>query len=200
MTFSPPRSIPTLKADAQRVLLASLTAIGIDLRQALSGGLQVTPVQTADGLASFGQLILCAPPAGNMRALLPKGTLTNKSGRVLIGVLSVGSGGAVVVSVTGGEQTINGASTVTLSSVGLFEFMCCGANGWLQLGGGGGGGGLTPIADETFLANVSGAPAVPVAVNLSSLAGTGLVWNAGTNALDASGGGTDPRIFAWWGV
>jgi hypothetical protein len=52
----------------------------------------------------------------------------------------------------------------------------------------GGGGGLTPIADDTFLANISGGPATPTAVALTTLAGDGLT--GGANAVLAVGAST----------
>lgn len=47
-------------------------------------------------------------------------------------------------------------------------------------------GGLAAIATDTFLGNVSGSTAVPVAVALSTLAGAGLVF--GTHTLDVTAG------------
>ncbi len=143
MPFSPPRSIPGLKADSARTLLAALNSIGIDLRLALSSGLSVTPVVTIGGLAQFNQLILCAPPAAGMDVLLPKGTLSNKGGRIQIGILTVAGGGAVRLAVTGGEQTVDGLATKTLSAVGLVELACTGPNGWLSMGASGGSGGVS---------------------------------------------------------
>lgn len=46
-------------------------------------------------------------------------------------------------------------------------------------------GSLSPVANDTFLGNVSGAPAAPSAVNLSTLAGAGLAFAAHT--LDVTG-------------
>lgn len=199
MTFQAPKTIPGLAQESDRALHKALVAIQQDLGKALEPPLDITDVKTADYTAQFGELVLALPPAAGMRVLLPAATPTNKSGRVQIAVLSVASGGSVIAQVVGDIQTINDTATMTMASAGLTDLVANGSSGWSATAAGGGGG-LTPIADESFLANVSGAPAIPVATLLSSLAGVGLAWNPATNALDAAGGGTDPRIFAWWGV
>jgi hypothetical protein len=153
--FSPPRHIPGLKADTARTLLAALNSIGIDLRQALSSGLAVTPVQTASGLAQLGQLIICAPPAAGMDVLIPAGTLANKGAIVQVGVLTVASGGSVRLTVVGGQQGINDAPTMTLSSTGLVELTSAGPNGWLATGSGGGGGGGGGLTQDEVLNRVA---------------------------------------------
>jgi hypothetical protein len=158
MPFTPPRSIPGLKADASRVLLAALNGIGLDLTQALSSGLRATAVQFTSGLAQLGQLILCAPPAAGMTVLLPIGTLQNRGQVLQVGILTVASGGSVTVSVVGAAQTVNDAATLVLSSVGVVEFTSAGPNGWLASGaGGGGGGGGENLAATLAIGNTSGA-------------------------------------------
>jgi len=153
--FNPPRYIPGLKPDTSRVLLAALNAIGIDLRAALSTGFTPTAVLTQSGQAKIGQLVLLAPPPGvALPLLIPTGSLANRGQAIQLGVLAVGTGGSVVVSVVGGEQRINDAPTLTLITPGVTQLISGGPNGWLAAGSGGG----------------------------------------------SSGGGTDPRIFAWWGV
>lgn len=199
MAFKAPAVIPGLEQEPNRALIKAFGAVALELARALAQGLTATSLKTADYTAELGELVIVVPPAAGMRVLLPAGTKPTRAARVQVAVLSVASGGTVTVAVVGGTQPIDAALTKTLSSAGLTEFACSGTTGWSATGSGGGGG-LTPIADESFLANVSGAPAVPVATLLSSLAGTGLAWNPATNALDAAGGGTDPRIFAWWGV
>lgn len=148
MPFTPPRSIPSLKADASRVLLAALNSIGNDLTQALSTGLRATAVQTSNGLANFNQLILCAPPAAGMDILLPIGTLQNRGQILQVGVLTVVSAGVVRLAVVGGAQLINDAAQLTLAAPGVVELVSAGPNGWLSSAvpgsGGGGGGGTDP--------------------------------------------------------
>jgi hypothetical protein len=153
--FSPPRSIPGLKADSARVILAALNSIGIDLRQALSSGLQVTAAQTASGMAQLGQLIICAPPSADMDVLLPAGTLANKGAVIQIGVLTVLSGGSVNVRVAGGQQGINDAAVLTLSTAGLVELTSAGPNGWLATGTGGGGGGGSGLTQDQILNRIA---------------------------------------------
>lgn len=57
-----------------------------------------------------------------------------------------------------------------------------------------GPGSITPIADETFLGNVSGVVAPPSAIALSTLAGTGLTWDAVGNNFDV----TSPFVPQGW--
>lgn len=53
---------------------------------------------------------------------------------------------------------------------------------------------LSPIADDTFLANIAGAPAAPAAVALATLAGAGLT--GGADAILAVGAGTGITVNA----
>jgi len=46
---------------------------------------------------------------------------------------------------------------------------------------------LRNIADETFIGNVSGAPASPAAIGLSTLAGAGISWDGAANEFDWDG-------------
>jgi hypothetical protein len=196
MTFQAPKSIPGLDAEANRALTKAL----LDLQNELRGqGLLVTPSKNAAYSADLLDFVRVTPPAAGLPVLLPAATVTNAGKFVLIGIESVASGGSLVLAVAGGVQKVNNAATVTVSVAGLVIAYSTGV-AWVCTLLSSGGGGLTPIADDSLLANTSGAPAVPVATTFASLAGTGLSWNAALNRFDVTVTGTDPRIFAWMGV
>lgn len=128
MTFQAPKSIPGLDPEAERALLKALTAIQNEL--AGPGPTQeVSPVQRATYVASVGELVRASPPAAGMKVLLPLGTPQLQGQRVQVAVQSVAGGGTVVVAAVS-PQKIDGAATKVISTVGLTEFKCLGADGW----------------------------------------------------------------------
>jgi hypothetical protein len=88
---------------------------------------------------------------------IPKGTIANKGAEIEVAVLTVASGGTVRLTVLGGEQRINDASSLTLSTTGLFLLKSAGPNGWIATGSGGGGGGSQGWADTLAIDPTSGA-------------------------------------------
>ena len=171
-------------------------------------------------MAKAGELVLLEGRAGGTLVTIPAGSSFNVEQTIRIGLVRGVLTPGVTIAIVGRAGTINGAQTVTMTARGLVELTSVGTDGWLAVAAGGGGGGLPPdadygditvsgagtvwtvdpgavavgdlanIADETFVGNVSGAPAPPAAINLSSLAGTNLTWNSALNRLDASGGGS----------
>lgn len=210
--FAPHKLVPGLAADSNREVTHQFRQIADAIDGVITAiTVPVSELKTASGyVVKMGEVARVNPPAAGLTITLPPVTESNEGDECAICVTSVASGGSVVVGAVDGAK-INGATTLTLSAVGIYVFTSLGGSfeGWTTPPVGGGGGLSPPVAltdlqnigDETFLGNTSGAPAPPSALNLSSLAGTGLTWNSGTNALDASAsGGTDPRIFAWFGV
>lgn len=198
MTFQAPKTIPGLEQEPDRALAKVFTALQNELRE-LGAAQLVTPTKFAAYTPDLGEFVRITPAAVGVPLLLPKSTVTNAGKYILIGIESVASGGTVTLSVSGGTQKVNNAATVTVSLAGLVIAYSTGV-AWVCTLLTTGGGGLTPIADDSLLANTSGAPAVPVATTFASLAGTGLSWNAALNRFDVTVTGTDPRIFAWFGV
>lgn len=198
-------ALPGLPKGAEREIIAQFRAIEHALDEVQGIERNATPVlNVLSYQAKAGELVLLEGRAGGTLVTIPPGSSFNIEQTIRValvgGVLSPG----VTISIVGRVGTIDGAATFTLASRMLVELTSVGERGWAVTCCGGSGG-LTPpvaltdlqnIADETFVGNVSGAPAPPAAVNLSSLAGTGLVWNSGTKALDVSGGGgfTLPQI------
>ncbi len=197
MTFQPPPTIPGLSNESDRAVTFAMGRIGQDLDQLRAAGLKLTTIQTTDYTALPGQVVRTRPPAAGLKVLLPAVAAPNGVPFVWISVEDVSSGGVVKVAVTGGTQKVNGASTLSLSSVGLTALVGIPGVGWLATGSGSGGGGLTPPvalsdlangAADSVVGNITGAPAAHVDVPLSSLAGTGLTYNSGTHKFDVSGG------------
>lgn len=145
MSFTAPRDIPGIDAEARRALLAALSSIQNDL-QALSEATSVTPMQVTDFNAAIGDIALVTPPAASMKAVLPEGNSTNQGQRIAIAVISVASTGTVIVSVAGGAQKVDGALTKTLSTVGIVEFVSLGAVGWESIGIGTASGGSSGVS------------------------------------------------------
>jgi hypothetical protein len=212
VAFTAKASIPKLEKEAERAILEQFRAIAAALTALEAPSQVVTPLKFGDYVAHVGELVRAVPPAAGMRVLLPAGSEQNDSESVRVAIESVASGGSVTVAVAGATQLINGATTIVIPTVGLTEFVSLGKSGWSAAASGGGGltapvalTDIAAIADETFLGNVSGAPAPPSAINLSSLAGTNLTWNSALNRLDASGGGgaaamTDATITVAYGA
>ena len=172
--------------EAQKEIAAELTR--------LSGRRRVTELQIAGPVAAqYGDVLRVAPPAAGLRVVLPPVNLEQADARVTVVVES--SSGALSVEVVDGS--VNGASTLSFAAgTGTVEFQITPA-GWyawsaslvlsLPLSA------LASQADDTFVGNVSGAAAVPVAAALSSLAGAGLTF--GSHAL-AVGAGTGITVNA----
>jgi hypothetical protein len=190
MTFQPPKVISGLDPEPNRILVAAFNDVGNDLTALARPNENVTPVQTGNYVAKIADLVRAIPPAAGMSVLLPGSTVANAGSRIRIAVESVVSGGKVTVGVSG-AQLINAATLATLTSVGFTEFISLGPkDGWSAIAVPGPGtiplSSLAVQASDTFVGNVSGAPASPVAVNLSTLAGAGLVF--GTHTLDVTAG------------
>lgn len=185
MTFVPPAHIPGLDKEAHRVIVQALRSIAADLKT-LHAPAFMTSAVTGDRQCALDELVRCIPPAGGMKLSLPRATLQNQARAIRVAVEAVASGGSVMISVVGGQR-VGDAAVLVVDAVGVVELVSLGPAGWGVLGASSSGG-LTPIADESVLGNVSGAPAVPAALLLSSLAGSGLTWNGATNKFDVSGG------------
>jgi len=114
-------------------------------------------------------------------------TSVGDRGWVAVFTSAGGGGGGLPPDGAYGDITVSGGGTVWTVNSGAITI-----------------GELANIADETFVGNVSGAPAAPSAIALSSLAGTNLTWNSALNRLDASGGGsvsmTDATITVAYGA
>lgn len=184
MTFKAPSTLPGLEPEAERALGKVLNQLETTLGE-LGAGQLVTPLKTSDYTADLFEFVRTTPPNTGARVLLPIATKQNAGKWVLIGIESVASGGTVTILVVGGSQKVNNAASVAITVAGLVLAYSTSA-GWVCTLLSSGGGGLTPIADDSLLANVSGAPAVPVGTTFVSLAGTGLTWNAALNRFDVS--------------
>lgn len=217
--FRAKQSLPELPKGSERALVEQFRSIQADLDDIRGPQRSTSAVIAADCLARVGELLLAAPPASGMNIGIPPSTQQNISRTLRIAVVGGSLSPGATVSIIGGKGTINGAATLTLASRGMTELTSVGDSGWVAVAVTASGGGLPPdgdygditvsgagtvwtvdpgavavgdlanIADETFVGNVSGAPAPPSAIALSSLAGTNLVWNSALNRLDASGGG-----------
>lgn len=166
-----------------------------ELRDQAIGSTQAT-LQIGTLAAKFNSVIPCIPQASGVDIVFP--AATGDTQNRWIDVVKNG-GGNIRLRPTGGR--IQGSTLVTLTTNGSYRYKSDAQGGWWTHPSSTGG--LSPpvaltdlqsIADETFLANVSGGAAPPSAVNLSSLAGSGLTWNSGSNALDVSAAGIAPAL------
>jgi hypothetical protein len=177
---------PGVSQDATRELIGLQDDLQRDttaLRQETVGS--TTDTKTAGYSARLNEAVRVLMPAAGGTIVFPEaGTATVDK---WIDVLVLAGSGPVKVAPTG--KQVDGSATVTLTTAGRYSFRSDGISSWWRATNGVSGGGLSPVADETVLANVTGAVAVPVAVALSSLAGSGLVWNSALNQFEASGGG-----------
>lgn len=158
--------------------------IASDLAVALSRSRVTELLIDGPYAAGYGDVVRVAPPTGGFRLILPALNLAQPAARVVV-VVEAATGALSVEAI---DTTVNGATTQTyLSGVGTVEFQLTptGWYGWsaslLTIP-------LTSLASQaadTFVGNVTGAAANPVAVGLSTLAGAGLAFAAHT--LDVTG-------------
>lgn len=212
-------ALPELPKGAERSIIEQFRQIQAVLDQLQGPQRSASPALNAASYAAKpGELVLVEGIAGGTLVMLPQGSPANIEQKIRVvlvgGVLSPG----VTIAIAG-SGTIDGSPTATMTARGLIELTSVGERGWSKVSAASGGSTLPPdgtygeitvsgagtlwtvnagavlvselgpIADETFVGNVSGAPAAPSAINLSSLAGTNLTWNSALNRLDASGGG-----------
>lgn len=135
MAFVAKTSIPKVDKETERAITSQFREIQATLDRIDTPADVVTDVKEGNYSARVGELVRCTPPSAGILILLPPGTDANDSGRVRIALENVTSGGVVTVSVVG-HQSINNTQTLTLSSVGLTEFVSLGPSGWSALGAG----------------------------------------------------------------
>lgn len=137
MTFQAPKTIPGLDPEPDRAIGKAFAAIQQELARALVEKLVMAELKTSNYSAKLNEIVPVTPPATGVLLLVPEGTAANQGAVVLVAVTSVASGGSVTVAVAGGQQRVNGASTLGLSSVGLTYLLSLGLRGWLAISGGG---------------------------------------------------------------
>lgn len=169
--------------ELRRQMNEAFRAIERDLSAALSSS-KVSEVITASTYApGFGEVARVAPPSGGLRLILPEPNLARLGSRIT--VVQEAASGALSVEVVNG--TINGAATLAyLAGIGTVEFILTpsGWFGWsvslvasLPLTA------LASQADDTFVGNISGASAIPVAVGLASIDSASIIWDAASHTF-----------------
>lgn len=204
--FAAHPTIPGLPPEASRSVTHQFKRVEAELIE-LNKLQEITPLISADYLATVNQLIRINIPAAGMRILLPPASDANHG--KLVSMAVEGSSGSLTVNVVGGVQLINGVASVTITSPGLYEAKAIHEGGWVvtPISSGGGGeslaatlviGAATGGTDMDFTGGselqMAGDPGVAGEVLTSGGPGVSPTW------APAGGGGTDPRIFAWWGV
>jgi hypothetical protein len=129
-TFRHKSSLPELPKGAERALIEQFRAIEVNLTDLRGPFPATTAVLARDCDVRVGELLLIAPPAGGMLVGIPPGNSSNlsKSVRIAVvgGILSPGA----TVSVVGSQGTINGAATLSLTTLGITEITSTGDGNW----------------------------------------------------------------------
>ena len=166
--------------EAERALLEQLNSIRLDLAR-LQAPPVVTELKTSDYLAGEDETVRYAPN-GASTLLLPKPRIENRGRRVTVLLESVARG-ALTVQCVGG--LVNGAASQAVALVCRIDFVCDGVAGWRSEVAPG----AVPLtalaaqANDTIVANLSGASAVPTATTVATVAsrlrGVGLTVASG---------------------
>lgn len=165
-SFVPAERIEGLSEPAQRELARIQRAIKADLDKALAA--PSTPELKSGGyLAVEGEHVRVAPRVGGFTLLLPTSRRDNQGAEVRILVERVDLGTVTVQSVGG---TVLGQASAVLDAVGLVIATSNGQGDWSLLRARPDGlERIGEIADDTMIANVSGASAVPAQRALSAM-------------------------------
>lgn len=128
MTFVPRRKIAGLDDESNAELFEVQQDIADELNE-LANGVQ-SLVTSGTRVAQFNDCLRLIPPVGGLNVLLPAPSVTNQNGEIELLVES--AAGNVIVAPKSGP--INGALSLTLSTVGLYTFRND-ATGWYCAGG-----------------------------------------------------------------
>lgn len=124
-------ALPDLPKGAERQIVAQFKAIENDLDAIRGVGANLPALITRTRYDSHvGELVRVAPPAAGLRLTIPTGRAENISQKIRIAVVDGVLSPGVTVSIVGGEGTINGLPTLTLTSRGLTELTSLGPDGW----------------------------------------------------------------------
>jgi len=187
-------TIPGLPSQATKEIIAiqdGLLALIAELRQEAVG--ETSDSKVTKYSARYNEFIRCLPPTAGLDITFP--AADTKTPNRWIWILKIGGGDVRLKAVSGNIQGVTTVQTLTTS--GLYIYQSDGLNSWWSTVGGGGGG-LTPpvaltdlasIGPDQFLGNVTGGGPV-TAINLSTLAGTNVTWNAALKRFDVSAGGS----------